>query len=57
MTHLDKTRDEAMQMVASGNPQARLITPLEVAATALFLASLEASAINGHALSVSGGEI
>jgi NAD(P)-dependent dehydrogenase (short-subunit alcohol dehydrogenase family) len=57
MTHLDKTRDEAMQMVASGNPQARLITPLEVAATALFLASLEASAINGHALSISGGEI
>jgi NAD(P)-dependent dehydrogenase (short-subunit alcohol dehydrogenase family) len=35
----------------------RLITPDEVAATTLFLASPGASSVNGHALSVSGGEI
>jgi NAD(P)-dependent dehydrogenase (short-subunit alcohol dehydrogenase family) len=44
-------------MVTSDNPQARLIDPGEVASTAIFLASAAASAINGHALSVSGGEV
>jgi NAD(P)-dependent dehydrogenase (short-subunit alcohol dehydrogenase family) len=44
-------------MLVSGNPMRRLIDPGEVAATAIFLASPGASSINGHALSVSGGEI
>lgn len=57
MQRFDVTRDMAMQMVVSGNPQARLVETQEVAATALFLASPEAAAINGHALSLSGGEI
>jgi NAD(P)-dependent dehydrogenase (short-subunit alcohol dehydrogenase family) len=35
----------------------RLIATEEVAAVALFLASPGASSVNGHALSVSGGEI
>ena len=39
------------------NPMARLITPDEVTAAVLFLASPGASMVNGHALAVSGGEI
>jgi NAD(P)-dependent dehydrogenase (short-subunit alcohol dehydrogenase family) len=50
-------QDKALSMVVSGNPMARLIDPAEVAATAIFLASAGASSVNGHALSVSGGEI
>lgn len=48
---------QAMEMVVAANPMQRLISPDEVAATALFLASEGAASINGHALSVSGGEI
>ncbi len=47
----------ATEMIVASNPMRRLITPGEVAASALFLASEGAAAINGHALSVSGGEI
>ena len=57
MQRFDIDRDKAKKMVVSDNPQGRLINPAEVAATAQFLASTEAAAINGHALSVSGGEI
>ena len=48
---------KAMDMIVAANPMRRLIAPEEVAATALFLASKGAASINGHALSVSGGEI
>ncbi|MEL6521735.1 MAG: SDR family NAD(P)-dependent oxidoreductase [Pseudomonadota bacterium] len=48
---------KAMEMIVAANPMRRLIAPEEVAATALFLASPGAASINGHALSVSGGEI
>ncbi|MEJ6393110.1 SDR family oxidoreductase [Gymnodinialimonas sp. 2305UL16-5] len=47
----------ALKMVVSNNPVGRLITPDEVAAAALFLASPGAAMVNGHALSLSGGEI
>ena len=47
----------ALAMITSSNPMKRLIDPAEVAATALFLASSGASSVNGHALSVSGGEL
>ena len=50
-------RDEAMAKLAAGNPLGRMIDPAEVAAAAVFLASPGASMVNGHALSVSGGEI
>lgn len=50
-------RGAAEQKVVAQNPMGRMITPEEVAATALFLASEGAASINGHALSVSGGEI
>lgn len=48
---------KAMDMIVAANPMRRLIAPEEVAATALFLASTGAASVNGHALSVSGGEI
>ena len=48
---------KAMEMIVAANPMKRLIAPEEVAATALFLASSGAASINGHALSLSGGEV
>ena len=57
MTRFEVDREKATSMVTSANPQARLIDPAEVAATAVFLASEGAASINGHALSVSGGEV
>lgn len=47
----------ALAEVVSGNPMQRMIDPAEVVAAAVFLASSGASMINGHALSVSGGEV
>lgn len=49
--------EEATQSLVQGNPQARLIQPEEIAATALWLCSDGAASVNGHALSLSGGEI
>lgn len=57
MERMNIPREKALKMVVGGNPMRRLIDPNEVAATALFLASAGASSVNGHALSVSGGEI
>lgn len=50
-------RAEAEAMLFADNPAGRMITPAEVAAAVLFLASLGAAMVNGHALAVSGGEI
>jgi 3-hydroxybutyrate dehydrogenase len=50
-------RAEAEAMLYDGNPVGRLIAPEEVAAAVLYLASPGAAMVNGHALSVSGGEI
>lgn len=47
----------AEAMLYADNPVARLITPQEVAEAVLFLASSGAAMVNGHALSVSGGEV
>lgn len=57
MARHDIPREKALKMVVGGNPMQRLITPEEVAATAVFLASGSAASVNGHAMSVSGGEI
>ena len=50
-------RAEAEALLYADNPVGRLITPEEVAAAVLFLASPGAAMVNGHALAVSGGEI
>lgn len=57
MERLDVDREKAERMVVSGNPMRRMISTDEVTAAVRFLASPEASMVNGHALSVSGGEI
>lgn len=57
MQRLNVDREAAAHKITATNPMRRLIDPGEVAATAVFLASPAAAAINGHALSVSGGEI
>jgi len=49
--------EDATAQVVKRNPMQRMITPDEVVAAVRFLASREASMVNGHALSVSGGEI
>lgn len=57
MSRFDVDRDKATAMVVSGNPMGRLIDPVEVAEAALYLASPAAKSVNGHALSLSGGEV
>lgn len=57
MERMDISRDKAERMVTGGNPIRRMISTDEVVAAVRFLASPEASMVNGHALSVSGGEV
>ena len=49
--------EDAANSLTKGNPQRRFIHTEEVAATALWLCTDAARSINGHALSLSGGEI
>jgi NAD(P)-dependent dehydrogenase (short-subunit alcohol dehydrogenase family) len=49
--------NEARQALISNNPQGRFIEADEVAQTALWLCSEGARSVNGHTLSLSGGEI
>lgn len=57
MKRMNIPREKAEKMVVGGNPMRRMINTDEVVAAVQFLASPEASMVNGHALSVSGGEI
>ncbi|MXX91575.1 MAG: SDR family oxidoreductase [Gammaproteobacteria bacterium] len=57
MERLSVPREQAEKMIVSDNPMKRLIDPSEVAAAVIYLASPEAASVNGHALTVSGGEI
>lgn len=52
-----RTPEQARAELAKGNPQGRLIQPQEVADAVRWLCSPGASAINGQAVSVSGGEV
>ena len=52
-----KTPHEARALLKRASPQNRFITTNEVAAAALYLLSDAAAAVNGHTLSLSGGEI
>jgi NAD(P)-dependent dehydrogenase (short-subunit alcohol dehydrogenase family) len=52
-----RTADEARAELVRHNPQARLITPGEVADAVLWLVSPGASAVNGQAIAIAGGEL
>lgn len=52
-----KTEAEARAALSAGNPQQRFIQTDEVAGAVLWLCSEAARSVNGHALSLSGGEI
>lgn len=51
-----KTEDDALKTLIRDNPMRRLVTPDEVAEAIAYLASPAASATNGEALVVDGGE-
>lgn len=51
-----RSEDETRAALAASNPQGRLITPDEVAATVVWLCGDAASGINGAAVPVAGGE-
>jgi 3-hydroxybutyrate dehydrogenase len=48
---------EAGEVLKSDNPQGRFIQTDEVAGTALWLCTEAARSVNGHALTLSGGEL
>ena len=48
---------EVVASYARHNPQGRLVRPAEVAAAVVFLCGAAASAMNGQALAVAGGEV
>ena len=57
MNRMNLDYDTAASKLVSRNPMKRMISPEEVVAAVRFLASEDATMINGHALTVSGGEI
>lgn len=52
-----KSEADARKILASTNPQKRLIAPKEVTSAALWLCSDGAEGINGQALAIAGGEV
>lgn len=52
-----RSAEEARAVLEGMNPQQRLVTPEEVAAVALLLASDEGRGINGQAINVDGGSL
>jgi len=56
-TRTGRSADEALDSLKRMSPQNRLVTPEEVAALALLLASDEGRGINGQGLNVDGGTV
>lgn len=52
-----RSRDEAMSAFTKDNPMGRLVSPEEVAAAALWLASEAAASVNGQSIVIDGGEV
>ena len=51
------SEEQAAKSLKAGNPQKRFIQTDEVAGAALWLCSEAARSVNGHGLSISGGEV
>ncbi len=51
-----RSAEEAIAELVKSNPQGRLIKPLEVANTVLWLAGANSASITGQAIAVAGGE-
>ncbi len=56
MQRTGMSEEEAQKIILGANPHGRLITPEEVAASALWLCQDAASSINGQAIQIAGGE-
>ena len=56
-TRTGRSADEALDALKRMSPQNRLVTPEEVAALALLLASDEGRGINGQGLNIDGGTV
>ena len=56
-TKTGRTAADALEAIKRMSPQNRLVTPEEVAALALLLASEEGRGINGQAINVDGGSV
>lgn len=52
-----RSADAAQAELTAGNPQKRLVTPEEVAATVAWLCLPQSAAMNGQAIAVAGGEV
>ena len=52
-----RSAEEALEALKAMNPQRRLVTPEEVAALALLLASEDGRGINGQAINIDGGSL
>jgi NAD(P)-dependent dehydrogenase (short-subunit alcohol dehydrogenase family) len=52
-----RSQEDVLATFTAANPQGRLVTPEEVAAAVVWLASEEAEAVNGIALPIAGGEV
>lgn len=52
-----RTREQALADLVSGNPQARLIQPSEIAEAVAWLCMPTSSSITGQSIAVAGGEI
>jgi 3-hydroxybutyrate dehydrogenase len=57
MSKTGLSREAALAELAKHNPQARLVTPEEVADAVLWLCGEGATAITGQAIAVAGGEV
>lgn len=57
MRKTGRSREQAVAELAKHNPQGKLVTPAEVADTALWLCGDGASAVTGQAIAVAGGEV
>jgi len=52
-----RSPEAARAELAQGNPQAKLVTPEQVANAVMWLVRPGSDAITGQAISVSGGEV